>query len=168
MLYLEIVKQNEVEKAMHFVNQGKAHLKAQGINQWQDGYPDESCIQADINNQRGYFLMDAQEAVGYLCVDFEGEPAYKALDGVWKGNGAYGVIHRFAIGDEWRGRGLATVVLRLVEILCKKKSITIIRVDTDIKNYKMQHILHNNGFEYCGVIWLDNSEKFVYEKLLVV
>ena len=31
---------SEVELAMDIINQAKAHLRAQGIDQWQTGYPD--------------------------------------------------------------------------------------------------------------------------------
>ncbi len=31
-----------------------------------------------------------------MCVDFEGEPAYKNIKGAWKSNKIYAVIHRLA------------------------------------------------------------------------
>ena len=37
---------SEVELAMDIINQAKAHLRAQGIDQWQTGYPDRDCLDA--------------------------------------------------------------------------------------------------------------------------
>lgn len=42
--------------------------------------------------------------------------------------------------------------------------ISNFRVDTDSDNKKMQHILKKNGFDYCGTIWFDNSEKIAFDK----
>ena len=39
---------SEVELAMDIINQAKAHLRAQGIDQWQTGYPDRDCLERDV------------------------------------------------------------------------------------------------------------------------
>ena len=165
MIALRNARIAEAADAMGLINQAKEHLKAQGIDQWQKGYPDLDCIREDLESQRGYFLVDGSDIIGYLCVDFAGEPAYTSLYGTWKGDGPYGAVHRLAICDAYRGRGIAVTAFELVEELCLQKSIHSIRVDTDENNQKMQHILKKNNFEYCGKIWFDNSEKIAFEKL---
>lgn len=164
MLNLKLAQTGDAQLAMSFIDQAKAHLKAQGIDQWQTGYPDLACIETDIDLQKGYFLTDGQTPVGYLCIDFEGEPAYLDLKGEWASNKAYGVVHRMAIGDECRGRGLAGQTFELVQQLCLERDIHCIRVDTDAANEKMQHVLAKAGFTYRGTIWFDNSEKIAFDK----
>ena len=66
---------SEVELAMDIINQAKAHLRAQGIDQWQTGYPDRDCLERDVRTGKGYFLEEDGIPLGYLCVDFDGEPA---------------------------------------------------------------------------------------------
>jgi acetyltransferase len=94
---LQIVKEEDFEIAMNMINVAKQHLKEQGIDQWQNGYPDEACIHNDIINKRGYFLSDENQELGYLCIDFDGEPAYEKLDGKWLSDGKYVVVHRLAL-----------------------------------------------------------------------
>lgn len=166
MLQLQMVQPGEVARVLEFIQHGRGHLKAQGVNQWQGSYPDGSAIQEDIDHRRGYFLVEGREAVGYLCLDFGGEPAYAPLEGCWLGQGGYGVIHRFAMGEKRRGQGLGSVALALVAALCRQRAADSIRVDTDVQNRTMQHLLAKNGFAYRGQIWLDNRQKLVYEKLL--
>lgn len=165
MIELRLAQKEEIDKAMQFIEQAKQHLKSQSINQWQSGYPDLKCIQDDIEKQNGYFLLEQDDSIGYLCIDFKGEPAYKNLKGNWKSEGSYAVVHRLAINNKNRGKGIAGICFKSVEKLCRQKSVHSIRVDTDADNQKMQHILYKSGFEYCGTIWFDNSEKIAYEKV---
>ena len=49
---------SEEELAMDIINQAKAHLRAQGIDQWQTGYPDRDCLERDVRTGKGYFLEE--------------------------------------------------------------------------------------------------------------
>lgn len=163
---LQIVKEENFELAMNMINAAKQHLKEQGIDQWQNGYPDEACIHRDIASGKGYFISDETQTLGYLCIDFDGEPAYDKLNGAWLSDGRYVVVHRLALSDQSRGKGISSTAFKLVEEYALEKGITAFRVDTDADNQKMQHILGKNGFTYCGTIWFDNSEKIAFEKIL--
>lgn len=154
----------EVQIAMDIINDAKVHLMEQGINQWQTGYPDHGCIEKDIIQQKGYFIVEDEDILGYLCVDYDGESSYKDMQGTWNTSESYVVVHRMAFTDKARGKGISCIVFRLVEELSKEKGIRSFRVDTDANNHKMKHILKKNGFSYCGKIWFDNSEKIAFDK----
>ena len=164
--HLELAKRENLSIAIALINQAKEYLKEQGINQWQTGYPDAECIEADIENDKGYLLIHTGKIIGYMCIDFDGEPAYETLKGEWKSKRNYAVVHRMAIDSSFRGKGIAITTFELIENLCKTKEIFSIRVDTDQANTKMQHILKKSEFEYCGRIWFQNSEKIAFEKLI--
>lgn len=158
---------DDLNFAMEFINQAKKYLKSQCIDQWQKGYPDEISIKNDLENQKGYFLSCDSNFIGYLCIDFDGEPAYDNLNGEWLNkNQKYVVVHRMAISNDYRGKGIASIAFNLVEELAKSKGVFSFKVDTDEDNSKMKHILSKNGFQYCGTIWFDNSVKIAYEKIL--
>ena len=164
MIELRLAKSEEIQSAMDIINAAKIHLKEQGIDQWQTGYPDYDCIEKDIILQKGYFVVENENILGYLCVDYEGEPAYHDMQGTWNTSESYVVVHRMAFTDKARGKGISDIVFRLVEKMSREKGITSFRVDTDSDNKKMQHILKKNGFSYCGTIWFDNSEKIAFDK----
>lgn len=167
--YLQKVKSDEENTAMRFINEAKEFLKSKGVDQWQKGYPDTNSIKEDIKKQIGYFLMENNIPLAYMCIDFDGEPAYDTLNGHWLSNtGSYGVLHRLAIGTAHRGRGLASVSFTLAEELMREHSVKSFRADTDENNEIMKHLLSKNGFVYCGTIWFDNSVKIAYEKILYV
>ena len=166
MYRLRNTQAGEEQIAMEIIDQAKAYLKEQGIDQWQTGYPNMEAILGDIEKQRGYFFLEDETIFGYACIDYEGEPAYKELKGHWLSpvDAPYVVVHRMAFSEESRGKGLADVAFRLVAEQAKAKGIENFRVDTDEANKIMQSVLKKNGFTYCGVIWFDNSEKIAFEK----
>ncbi len=159
------VLMSQVGIAMDMINMAKKHLKEQGIDQWQSGYPDLACIENDIIHQKGYFIMQEDHILGYVCIDFEGEPAYDDLNGTWSSNEAYVVVHRMALSDDARGKKITSSIFALVEQLSAQRNIRYFRLDTDKDNLKMRHVLQKNGFGYCGTIWFDHSEKIAFDKL---
>lgn len=164
---LKKAEMDQLSAAMDLISDGKRYLKEQGSDQWQTGYPDETDIREDILRGRGYFVTDGAQPLAYLCVDFEGEPAYGQIRGQWlTGSSPYGVIHRLAIRSESRGKGLSREIFSLAEELCRNCGAQSIRVDTDEKNKIMQHILQKNGFVPCGTIWFAGGDKLAYEKVL--
>lgn len=166
MLDLRKGRIEEAFIAMEIIDMAKEHLRQQGIDQWQTGYPDQACIERDMLAEKGYFLVDDEKIIGYLCIDFGGEPAYDDLQGEWSSDGDYVVVHRMAFADSARGRGISTQAFRLVEAFSKERGVNAFRVDTDADNLKMRHILAKCGFSYRGKIWFDNSEKIAFDKLL--
>ena len=154
----------ELSEAMRLIEGARAFLKSQGIDQWQGSYPDEDCIRRDMENSRAFFLTDGGEIVGYLCVDFAGEPAYEKIKGAWRDDGPYAVIHRLAMDGAHRGRGLAGAAFALAESLCRERGVHSIRVDTGLENARMQHILKKSGYELCGTIWYEGGARMAFQK----
>ena len=165
-ILLKLADIQDLTIAIQLIEQGKAFLKSLGIDQWQNGYPDEVCIKNDILERKGYFLVYGKAIVGYMCIDFDGEPAYDNLQGKWLSHMPYVVVHRMVINNTFKKKGLASIAFQLVEKLAIQNGIQSFRVDTDIDNKIMQHILNKNGFQYCGIVNFDNSEKIAFEKLI--
>ena len=158
----------EDAQAMRLIDQAKAFLKEQGIDQWQTGYPDLACIRRDLQNGKGYFMVDeAGDTAAYMCIDFDGEPAYNGLNGAWLTDGNdYLVVHRLAVDSEQRGRGLASEAFALAQAMGEARGVRSVRMDTDADNSIMKHVLAKNGYAYCGVIRFDNSDKIAYENII--
>ncbi len=107
--------------------------------------------------------MEGDIILGYCCIIIGDEPAYNKIDGAWKTNREYAVVHRMAFSKNARGGGLSKNALDLIKDFCTKKGITAIRVDTQDENKVMQHILDREGFLYCGLIEFDGGPKLAYE-----
>lgn len=166
MTTIRLVNMDELSIAMDIIDQAKAYLRAQGIDQWQDGYPDETSIRQDIEARRGYFLLADDAVAGYLCVDFGGEPAYADIRGAWLTAGAYAVVHRLALHPAFRGQGLAGAAFDLAAQLCRARGVSSLRADTDACNQRMQQALRRSGFICCGTIFFQGGDKVAFEKQL--
>ena len=51
MVTLELAQPGQEAAALAMIQQGRERLAAQGIDQWQDGYPNLESIQGDIRQQ---------------------------------------------------------------------------------------------------------------------
>lgn len=163
---LEKAKQTETDRCYEIINEGRQFQKQQGFEQWTDEYPNRDTIIADISAGKGYVLKADGAIAGYMCIDFDGEPAYDNINGRWRSSGDYAVVHRMAFSEEWRGQGLADITFGLIEKLCVEAGIGCIRIDTDFPNKRMQHILAKNGFVNCGTIVFQGGDKLAYDKIL--
>lgn len=139
----------DVERIMEIVDDAKAYLKSQGVNQWQDGYPNADSFNEDIKNDRLYVVKDNELVVGvFALVTYE--PTYDVVyDGSWLGKGDYIAVHRIAVAPDRKGNGVARFMFDEL-----KKKYSCIRVDTHRQNTSMNKCLLNNGFKYCGIIHL--------------
>ena len=147
----------------------KAFLKAQGLDQWQDGYPNEESARKDIADGTCYVLEDNGEILGSACLAFGVEPTYnKIYDGNWAASPAvYGFLHRIAVSPKTRGKGAAGLFFDELKRLAREQNITVIRGDTHRGNLPMQRVMAKNGLAYRGVIYLeDGAERLAYECIL--
>ena len=61
---LRKAKNNELDKILQIINEGKQFLKQQGINQWQHGSPGCSDVENDIKQETSYVYELDGEIVG--------------------------------------------------------------------------------------------------------
>lgn len=155
----------DVDAVMTIINQAKEYLKSQGIDQWQDGYPNEESIINDINNHEAYVLEKDNEILATAMISEAKEPTYDYIEGKWLQDNPYLVVHRIAIRDDQKGQGLAKFVLdEAIKLYPNNDSI---RMDTHDDNQSMQRFLVKYGFSYCGTIYLANNDKRrAYEMIL--
>ena len=159
----------ETDRIMQIIRQAQARMHAAGSRQWQDGYPAPGHISADIGRNRGYVLCKPGvegplSVIAYGAVVFDGEPAYGAIDGAWLTGGDYVVLHRLAVADGEKGRGVAAEFMRRTEALARGRGVGSFRVDTNFDNRYMLRMLERLRFAYCGKIIYESGERLAFEK----
>lgn len=175
----------DAERIMEIIRQAQAQMRALGSLQWLDGYPARTDIDNDIARGYGYVFekSDAAEnpaaaetpqkydkgtvpggVIAYGAAVFDGEPAYGAIDGAWLTGGDYVVLHRLAVADGEKGRGVAAEFMRRTEALARGRGVGSFRVDTNFDNRYMLRMLERLRFAYCGKIVYGSGERLAFEK----
>ena len=164
-------KKEDLHSIMKIVGDAQSFLSSLGIDQWQDGYPDENVILADISNNESYIVKDSEgNTMGIAMFSTKLEPTYTFIEGNWLTDekAKYGVIHRMAVSTCGRGKGVAKFVFNTCEQILKENNITSMRIDTHEDNKTMQGLLEKLEYVYCGIIYLENGDKrLAFEKVFI-
>ena len=157
---------SEVSASWSILQQAIEQRKQDGSEQWQNGYPNEQTVRDDITNGYGYILIDNNVIVAYAAIIFGIEPAYNNIKGQWLTTGDYVVVHRVATSKAAKGKGIATILFKMVEDLCLKQNVYSIKVDTNFDNVPMLKILDRLSYTCCGEIFFSGASRKAYEKML--
>jgi GNAT superfamily N-acetyltransferase len=148
------------------LQQAIARRKADGSEQWQDGYPNLEVVQNDIEKEVGFVLTLENEIAGYFVVLINDEPEYAKIEGKWLTNDDFVVFHRIAISDVYLGKGLAKSIFQFIEDYARKNDIFSVKADTNFDNLAMLSLFDKTGYVYCGEVYFRGSARRAYEKVL--
>jgi ribosomal protein S18 acetylase RimI-like enzyme len=162
---------NDVPSIMNIINDAKAYLASQNIDQWQNGYPNEEQVKNDIEKEESFVVVnDENQVMATSMFTLRKEPTYKEVIGVkWiiPEEETYGVVHRLAIKKEYRKLGLATFLFDDFHQQLKNKNIKSLKIDTHEENSGMQSLIKKLGYQYCGIIYTSyNAKRLAFEKII--
>lgn len=159
----------DIDSIMRIIKQAQEYFKEQGIDQWQNDYPNKNTINDDIKNGESYALEKDGCLVATAMITFKGEKSYSSIyGGEWLNNNEYAAIHRIAVDNTYKGLDISSQIIKNIENLCLQRNICSIKIDTHEDNLPMQKVLKKNKFKYCGIIYLDdNSKRIAFEKVLL-
>ena len=71
--------ESDIDNIMKVIKQAQDYFKEEGIDQWQNNYPNPQVIRADIERGYGYVLLKEGKVVGTVSVSFDGERTYEKI-----------------------------------------------------------------------------------------
>ncbi len=153
-------------KIWEILKQAIQRRKADGSEQWQDGYPNLDIVKKDIENEQGFVLIENEQIVGYCAIIINDEPEYKNIEGEWLSSDDFVVFHRVAIDEEHLGKGLAKKLISLIEDFALENNIYSVKADTNFDNLAMLKIFKNLSYSYCGEVYFRGGARKAFEKVL--
>ncbi|MBQ8720175.1 MAG: GNAT family N-acetyltransferase [Clostridia bacterium] len=146
---------SDLDAILSIYESARRFMKESGNpHQWGSSYPQKELVISDIAAGKLFTLEDSDGLLAAFYFAKGPDPTYlKIYDGEWQGSENYSVIHRIAVSERARGRGVA----KLCFDFCLERAGEI-RIDTHRDNRAMQASLLKNGFSYCGVIRLDRAD----------
>lgn len=176
MLEIRKAKIEDLDSIMKVYSRAREFMAQTGNpNQWGNSKPYREWIEYDIEVEKCYVcteqsvsevsdgncVRDKENIAAVFYFAIEEDPTYKVIyDGQWLGDNPYGVVHRIASAGTIKGAGEH----------CLKWAIEQsenLRIDTHKDNVVMQNLLKKLGFQYCGIIHLENGDPrlaFQYKK----
>ena len=110
---------------MALYDQARAFMRAKGNpNQWPDGYPPLSLLEADIAQGHSYVLEDETgQLVGTFALIGGQDPTYGQIDGLgWRSTSPYVTLHRLAANG--KARGVARAAFDFAKSVCPTSGLT--------------------------------------------
>ena len=161
-------KDKDRQQVVELWQKARTYFQEAGIDQWQDGYPNEASARQDLEASTSYVLEDGGKILATACLAFGHEPTYGHIEhGAWAGAAPYGFLHRIAVLPEAKGKGAAGLFFDELKRQAQEKGIKVLRGDTHRDNKPMQRVMEKNGLTYRGVIHIeDGAERLAYEALL--
>lgn len=154
-------RREELDIVMAIYHHAQKFMAEQGNpNQWKNVHPPKELIEKDIEEGKSYVCVEDGQIVAVFYYAIEEDPTYmKIVDGAWKNNKPYAVVHRVASAGTVKGAGSFC-------INWAAQQYDNIRMDTHKDNLIMQKTLAKCGFEYCGIIFLANGdERIAFQKI---
>ena len=109
----------DLPEVMALIGMAVQFMKSHGIRQWNEGYPNKEMILEDIRRGESYVCLCDGRIVGTAALSLREEVTYRRIyDGKWLTDGNYGVIHRIAVDDTYKGRGIAGRFVNYIEKMC--------------------------------------------------
>lgn len=142
------------------------HMNEQGIEQWDEIYPDKDIILDDIKNQQMYLLIEKDVPVSAVVLNENQDEQYAALP--WRYTGEKtAVIHRLCVSPSRQGKGWGKQTVQLAEGEFTRQGYTCVRLDAFSQNPFALHLYESLGYERVGEMLQFRKGKFYcYEKRL--
>jgi RimJ/RimL family protein N-acetyltransferase len=161
-MFIRLANEADVNAAEEIYKSARKFMAESGNpTQWAGEYPNGYDVRLGIEKGTSYVCEDNGEILATFHFEANADdPTYhKIYDGDWKNDAPYGVIHRIAV--KYHGKGIID--------FCFDECFKIIpnlRIDTHENNIPMKKCLIRNGFEYRGIIYLENGEsRMAYQKV---
>lgn len=159
-------KYSEASQVWQILKDAIKRRKEDGSNQWQDGYPNMEVVKRDIEKEIGFVLTKNDKIIGYTAVIINDEPDYINIEGKWLSDQDFIVYHRVAISEEFLAKGMAKKMMKLIEQYALSKNIYSLKADTNHDNIPMMKIFEKLGYSFCGIVYIRQSPRKAYEKVL--
>ena len=158
----QLAQIDELEEILTIYSNARRFMSETGNpNQWGKVNPPPEKTIDDIKSNNLFVAAKDNTILAVFFFDIADDPTYtKIYDGQWLNDKPYGVIHRIAVADSARGKGVAGKCFDYAFAKCRN-----LKIDTHKDNIPMQRALAKHGFIKCGIIHLANGdERIAYQK----
>jgi GNAT superfamily N-acetyltransferase len=163
---IEICQANlvDITGLMDLVRACILNMQSQGIDQWDDVYPDRGTIQRDIDDGAVFIAKIAGVIAGMATLNEHQDPEYTEVP--WRFLGRPGIIHRLMVAPTAEGKGVARALMRFLETRGESIGYNCIRLDVFVQNPRAVRFYELSAYHRAGQVRFRKGNFYCYEKIL--
>jgi ribosomal protein S18 acetylase RimI-like enzyme len=158
---------SDLENIMLMYKSCVAGMVENGIDQWDETYPNDEIIIEDLNVGTYYVAEMNETIIGGINIDKNQDDTYLSLD--WKDKSdSFLVVHRLGVKEEFWNKKIGKDLMLFTEKLVIEKGLKSIRLDTYSGNPKAMEFYRRLGYTEIGTIDLkpDKDKYYCFEKII--
>jgi GNAT superfamily N-acetyltransferase len=154
----------DLDQIMTLIADVIAGLRARGIDQWDEIYPDRNIITADLAAGTLSIAEGDGGLLGMIVLNEHQEPQYASVD--WRfQSGRCLVVHRLCVHPEAEGKGVATALMAFAEATGRGLGYGAVRLDAFTGNPRAVALYERLGYRKAGEVTFRKGRFYCYEKL---
>ncbi len=163
---MEMIKvaHQQITSVMSLITDAIREMERNGVFQWDDVYPDQDILLADIDSGSLYSSLKDDTLIGIIAINESQSPEYLSIRWVDKGHPL--CVHRLCIDPRFQGQGEAKRLMQFAENFGRENHYSSIRLDAFIDNKKAVGLYDSLNYQRRGIVEFRKGIFYCYEKLL--
>ena len=167
-LRIRLAEERDLLKIFPLYSDAMHQLQQKGIDQWDEIYPDEATLSADVRSGEMLLLEESGKLVSAAVVNEDQAPEYGEVGWRIRRMEPPAVIHRLCVCSQSQGRGLGLQTLLAAEQFAFSRGFRYIRLDAFPHNIAAIRLYESAGYEKAGTVRFPKGIFVCYEKNLEV
>lgn len=138
------------------------HLRDNGIDQWDENYPDRESLVKDIETRTLFAYHEGESVIGIVVLNEHQDEEYGEMSWSTSEDDRNLVVHRLAVSPEHQGKGIARKLMDFAEDYARDQGFDAIRLDTFSQNPRNQRFYVNRGYTELGLVYLKYKKDYPY------
>ncbi len=164
---LRLATYSDMDEILNIKNKAYLYHKDElKIDQWSEDYPNKEIFLKDIEQEELFVYEENGKILGFACLNYGPWDNYDSLN--WNSEDKFLTIHRVAVDTDFKGKGIASMLLTELEDIAKSLGCNYLKIDTYSLNEPMNYLIKKLGYKFVGSMkpYEDKEEWNCYDKML--
>lgn len=158
-----LAQKEDLDNVMAMFTAAINEMNRNGIDQWDNIYPDRNILEDDIMKKQLYIGLSEGTVVSAYVLNQECDEQY--VNGTWKyPNSNFYVLHRLCVNPIFQNKGIGTLTMLHIENELRKIGIDAIRLDTFTLNPYSVKMYEKLGYSKVGFVHWRKGKFYLMEK----
>ena len=147
----------DLDNLMNLYKAAMLHLHHNGIDQWDEEYPNRDIIREDLEAGCLYGIALGSNYIGAIVMNEEEDTDYSAIP--WDdASGKVLYLHRLVVHPDHQGQGIGRTLLQFAETTAARKGYSSIRLDAYSANPIALNLYARYGYSRRGEVFFPKRE----------